>query len=196
MCCANWTALSVKGINIAWQFFGNNFWIRFGKNNPDFVQSLQQHLLFSTSSMTCYNLFWCFYQYQELIQECSIERVPTLFKKKGWQPVSAKTKGCAPVSEKSNKKGVHGGAPSLSPPRAHTYLHFCMFHGVSLLNKVMKYNLSICPTGFCCAYLIFISNNLASVIKGSHMFHWISVMLPPLAVLCLLRHLQKLAIFR
>ncbi len=51
-------------------------------------------------------------------------------------------------------------------------------------------------TGFCCAYLIFIANNLASIIQGSHMFHWISVMLPPLAVLCMLRHLHKLAIFR
>ncbi|XP_072040988.1 uncharacterized protein [Amphiura filiformis] len=53
----------------------------------------------------------------------------------------------------------------------------------------------ISQIGFCCAYLIFISNNLASVIHGSHMFHWISVMLPPLAVLCMLKHLNKLAIF-
>lgn len=52
----------------------------------------------------------------------------------------------------------------------------------------------ISQIGFCCAYLIFISENLSDYIPGLNLVHWLLILLPPLGVLCLLRHLSSLAI--
>lgn len=48
--------------------------------------------------------------------------------------------------------------------------------------------------GFCCAYLIFISENLSTYISGVSTAQWLLFFLPPLYLLCLLRQLEKLAI--
>ncbi|XP_076344779.1 uncharacterized protein LOC143244286 isoform X6 [Tachypleus tridentatus] len=50
--------------------------------------------------------------------------------------------------------------------------------------------------GFCCAYLIFISENLSSYISRVSKPQWLIILLPPLFLLTLLRHLHKLALFR
>ncbi|XP_006819511.1 uncharacterized protein LOC102806055 [Saccoglossus kowalevskii] len=48
---------------------------------------------------------------------------------------------------------------------------------------------------FCCAYLIFIIENLSSFVHEMHMYQWLFIILPPLAFLTLIRKLHKLAIF-
>ncbi|XP_033104591.1 amino acid transporter AVT3C-like [Anneissia japonica] len=53
----------------------------------------------------------------------------------------------------------------------------------------------ISQTGFCCAYLIFITENLGSYIVKFATFQWLLFLLPPLAFLAMLRHLNHLAIF-
>ncbi|XP_046394418.1 amino acid transporter AVT3B-like [Ischnura elegans] len=49
--------------------------------------------------------------------------------------------------------------------------------------------------GFCCAYLIFIMENLSKFFTSLTHFHWLLLILPPLFFITLLRHLSKLAIF-
>ncbi|XP_076468194.1 uncharacterized protein LOC143299009 [Babylonia areolata] len=51
----------------------------------------------------------------------------------------------------------------------------------------------ISQTGFCCAYIIFISENLSDYIKGVKVGQWLLILLPPLFLLTLLRHLNSLA---
>ncbi|XP_046372025.2 amino acid transporter AVT3B-like isoform X1 [Haliotis rufescens] len=52
----------------------------------------------------------------------------------------------------------------------------------------------VSQTGFCCAYLIFISENLSDYFKGMRIGHWLLILLPPLCLLTLLRHLSSLSI--
>ncbi|XP_043226186.1 amino acid transporter ANT1-like isoform X1 [Amphibalanus amphitrite] len=49
--------------------------------------------------------------------------------------------------------------------------------------------------GFCCAYLIFISENLSTYVSGVSTSQWLVLFLPLLYMLCLLRKLEKLAVF-
>lgn len=53
----------------------------------------------------------------------------------------------------------------------------------------------ISQIGFCCAYLIFISENVSSYVPGVSPSHWLLLLLPPLFLICLLRNLAKLAGF-
>ncbi|XP_005103592.2 amino acid transporter AVT3B [Aplysia californica] len=48
--------------------------------------------------------------------------------------------------------------------------------------------------GFCCAYLIFICKNLSDFVPSVNMGQWLLILLPPLSLLTLLRHLSSLAI--
>lgn len=52
----------------------------------------------------------------------------------------------------------------------------------------------ISQAGFCCAYLIFISENLSSYIPKLKLIHWLVLLLPPLCLLTLLRQLKSLAL--
>ena len=49
--------------------------------------------------------------------------------------------------------------------------------------------------GFCCSYLIFISENLSVVFHGISKEEWIALILPPVFLLTLVPDLSKLAIF-
>ncbi|XP_041359455.1 amino acid transporter AVT3B-like isoform X2 [Gigantopelta aegis] len=48
--------------------------------------------------------------------------------------------------------------------------------------------------GFCCAYLIFIAQNLSDYMAGMKLGHWLMILLPTLCMLTMLRHLGSLAI--
>lgn len=52
----------------------------------------------------------------------------------------------------------------------------------------------ISQTGFCCAYIIFITENLSDYIVGIKLWQWLLILLPPLFLLTLLRHLSSLAL--
>lgn len=56
-------------------------------------------------------------------------------------------------------------------------------------------SLLITQVGFCCAYLIFITENLASFIDGLTQSQWLLIILPPLFLLTLVPDLGNLAIF-
>ncbi|KAG8230461.1 hypothetical protein J437_LFUL009950 [Ladona fulva] len=53
----------------------------------------------------------------------------------------------------------------------------------------------ISQIGFCCAYLIFIMENLSQFFPSLSHYQWLLIILPPLFFLTLLRHLSKLAVF-
>ncbi|CAE1281049.1 SLC36A [Acanthosepion pharaonis] len=54
--------------------------------------------------------------------------------------------------------------------------------------------LLISQVGFCCAYLIFICENLSDNIHGITLFECLAILLPPLCLLTLFRHLNSLSI--
>ncbi len=55
--------------------------------------------------------------------------------------------------------------------------------------------LLVSQVGFCCAYLIFISENLATFVHGLAQHQWLVVILPPLFFLTLIPDLNNLAVF-
>lgn len=52
----------------------------------------------------------------------------------------------------------------------------------------------VSQTGFCCAYLIFITENLSDYMRHMKLIHWLFILLPPLCLMTFLRHLGSLAI--
>ena len=64
-CCANWIALSVKGIYCITAFLKTTFKWSTGKNNPDFVQPL---MAFCYSNI-CYYVILC---HRNLLATCSL----------------------------------------------------------------------------------------------------------------------------
>ncbi len=55
--------------------------------------------------------------------------------------------------------------------------------------------LLVSQVGFCCAYLIFISENLSTFVHGLAQHQWLIVILPPLFFLTLIPDLNNLAVF-
>ncbi|KAL4230317.1 hypothetical protein ACF0H5_010700 [Mactra antiquata] len=51
----------------------------------------------------------------------------------------------------------------------------------------------VSQTGFCCAYIIFITENLSAYFPNMKMQVWLLILLPPLSILTLARHLGGLA---
>ncbi|KAI0219624.1 Amino acid transporter AVT3B [Lamellibrachia satsuma] len=69
------------------------------------------------------------------------------------------------------------------------------FHAMGHMGRLsVEVSIVITQIGFCCAYLIFISENLTDYIKAMKMIHWLCILLPPLCVLTLLRHLSSLSL--
>lgn len=70
------------------------------------------------------------------------------------------------------------------------------YHALGGLGRwLVDLTLLISQLGFCCAYLIFILENVSSYIPYVNKSQWLILLLPPLFLLTLLRHLHKLAIF-
>ena len=79
-----------------------------------------------------------------------------------------------------------------------TVLSFCIRYYVchDYFTSVPLYVVYGIVAGFCCAYLIFISENLSTYVSGVSTSQWLVLFLPLLYLLCLLRKLEKLAVFR
>ncbi|XP_071786966.1 uncharacterized protein [Asterias amurensis] len=70
------------------------------------------------------------------------------------------------------------------------------FYALGNKGKVLvDTSIVVSQIGFSCAYLIFISSNLVTFVPGLAKHHWVAVMMVPLTLLCLLRHLNRLALF-
>lgn len=70
------------------------------------------------------------------------------------------------------------------------------FYAVGDIGKLtVDISIIVSQTGFACAYLIFISNNMASIYPHVTVNQWVASMMVPLIMLCMLRQLHKLAIF-
>ncbi|XP_038063106.1 amino acid transporter AVT3B-like [Patiria miniata] len=70
------------------------------------------------------------------------------------------------------------------------------FYALGSKGKVIvDFSIVISQVGFSCAYLIFISSNLVTFVPGLSKHGWIALMMAPLTLLCLLRHLNRLAVF-
>ena len=61
--------------------------------------------------------------------------------------------------------------------------------------SVVDWSLVITQVGFCCAYLIFISENLATFVSGLTQTEWLLVILSPLFLLTLIPDMGNLAVF-
>ncbi|XP_077984384.1 uncharacterized protein LOC144439017 [Glandiceps talaboti] len=70
------------------------------------------------------------------------------------------------------------------------------YHAMGSTGQIMVDTaIIISQIGFCCAYMIFITENLSTFIYELHMYQWLFILLPPLALLTMIRKLHKLAIF-
>ncbi|XP_078682925.1 uncharacterized protein LOC144917117 isoform X1 [Branchiostoma floridae x Branchiostoma belcheri] len=70
------------------------------------------------------------------------------------------------------------------------------FHAIGPVGRqLVECSIVVSQTGFCCSYIIFISQNLMHYVDNSHMYQWLLILLPPLAILTMLRQLSNLAIF-
>ncbi|XP_035681213.1 amino acid transporter AVT3B-like isoform X3 [Branchiostoma floridae] len=70
------------------------------------------------------------------------------------------------------------------------------YHAIGPVGRqLVECSIVVSQTGFCCSYIIFISQNLMHYVDNSHMYQWLLILLPPLAILTMLRQLSNLAIF-
>ena len=60
---------------------------------------------------------------------------------------------------------------------------------------IVDFSLLTSQVGFCCAYLIFISENLSTFLPSVEKNQWLLILLPPLFLLTLIKDLSKFAIF-
>ena len=60
---------------------------------------------------------------------------------------------------------------------------------------IVDFSLLTSQVGFCCAYLIFISENLSTFMPSVEKNQWLLFLLPPLFLLTLIKDLSKFAIF-
>jgi len=60
---------------------------------------------------------------------------------------------------------------------------------------VIDFALLTSQIGFCCAYLIFISENLSAYVPSVEKHQWLVFLLPPLFLLSLIKDLSKFAVF-
>ena len=100
------------------------------------------------------------------------------------------------MSEAGNplEEGLMGGkAPSKSKSITYSDVGFAAFGPKG--RTIVDAALLVSQVGFCCAYLIFISENLASFIHGLTQHQWLVVILPPLYFMTLIPDLGNLAIF-
>ncbi|KAK3100134.1 hypothetical protein FSP39_015195 [Pinctada imbricata] len=69
------------------------------------------------------------------------------------------------------------------------------YHALGHVGRVfVDVAIIISQAGFCCAYLIFISENLSDYFPHMKIVHWLCILLPPLSMMTLLRHLGSLAL--
>ncbi|XP_025087505.1 amino acid transporter AVT3B-like isoform X2 [Pomacea canaliculata] len=68
------------------------------------------------------------------------------------------------------------------------------YHALGHAGKILvDLAIVLTQTGFCCAYLIFIAENLSDYISSIKLWGWLCFLLPPLFLLTLFRHLSTLA---
>ncbi|XP_023332674.1 amino acid transporter ANT1 [Eurytemora carolleeae] len=60
---------------------------------------------------------------------------------------------------------------------------------------LVDFSLLLSQIGFCCAYLIFITENLSSFMPSVDKNQWLAMLLPPLFILTLIKDLSKFALF-
>ncbi|XP_059483597.1 uncharacterized protein LOC132201441 [Neocloeon triangulifer] len=98
------------------------------------------------------------------------------------------------VEESSDDSDIKS-SPIKIVPQVQTYGDIGFYAMGNTGRALVDYSVIISQIGFCCAYLIFIMENGASYIPMLSRLHWLIILLPPLYLLVLPRHLSKLAIF-
>ncbi|XP_074650041.1 uncharacterized protein LOC141905165 [Tubulanus polymorphus] len=92
--------------------------------------------------------------------------------------------------------GVNFEEPSIpeAPGKELTYGDVGYFALGTTGRLLVEWSIVVSQIGFCCAYLIFITENLMDYIPGIKKWHLLLILLPPLGALTLLRHLNSLAL--
>jgi len=98
-------------------------------------------------------------------------------------------------SKRSSRCSTRSNSPEMPTKENVTYsdVGFAAFGHIG--RYVIDTSILISQVGFCCAYLIFITENLTSYFPGVAKNQWLVFLLPPLFFLTLIPDLSKLAIF-
>ena len=98
-------------------------------------------------------------------------------------------------SSRSPSPGSPGPGPVVPSSHSITYSDIG-FAAFGLTGRaIVDFALLTSQIGFCCAYLIFISENLSTYLPSVEKNHWLLLLLPPLFFLTLIKDLSKFAIF-
>ena len=96
---------------------------------------------------------------------------------------------CSNSRSASPEVGLHGGKDGIT----YSDVGFAAFGHIG--RYVIDGSLLISQVGFCCAYLIFITENLTTYFVSVAKNQWLVMLLPPLFFLTLIPDLSRLAIF-
>ncbi|XP_071847513.1 uncharacterized protein [Apostichopus japonicus] len=107
-----------------------------------------------------------------------------------------KVNGQSTRSENSNGDVQSKDTEEFQQPKHEIDYGDIAFYAIGDIGKLtVDISIIVSQTGFSCAYLIFISNNMTTIYPSISVNQWVASMIFPLLMLCMLRHLHKLAIF-
>jgi len=150
-----------------------------------------------------YKVLSVLYQYENLTEELEEPRTQEKKRRSGGEKVKSVNGNtyvelkCSDVEDEEEEVGANNNRIAKSARGAHEIQYsdigFAAF-GVGG-RAVVDFALLTSQIGFCCAYLIFISENLSTYIPSVAKESWLFLLLPPLFLLTLVKDISQFAVF-
>jgi len=150
-----------------------------------------------------YKVLSVLYQYEHLTEELEEPRTQEKKRRSGGDKVKSVNGNtyvelkCSDVEDEEEEVGSNNNKVAKSGKAAHEIQYsdigFAAF-GVGG-RAVIDFALLTSQIGFCCAYLIFISENLSTYIPSVAKESWLFLLLPPLFLLTLVKDISQFAVF-
>jgi len=150
-----------------------------------------------------YKVLSVLYQYENLTEELEEPRTQEKKRRSGGEKVKSVNGNtyvelkCSDVEDEEEEVGANNNRIAKSARGAHEIQYsdigFAAF-GVGG-RAVIDFALLTSQIGFCCAYLIFISENLSTYIPSVAKESWLFLLLPPLFLLTLVKDISQFAVF-
>jgi len=150
-----------------------------------------------------YKVLSVLYQYENLTEELEEPRTQEKKRRSGGEKVKSVNGNtyvelkCSDVEDEEEEVGTNNNRIAKSARGAHEIQYsdigFAAFGAGG--RAVIDFALLTSQIGFCCAYLIFISENLSTYIPSVAKESWLFLLLPPLFLLTLVKDISQFAVF-